>query len=225
VCSRGALYYSPVVNCLVTSRPCHRHQLHFAPHVPSYRLRQWRSKVVSVQPPRVGVVVVVALQHSTNSHTVPMQAYPEAAGQAQPPVYAQDGNAQHYAQQVPTSYAGTPPPQQATYAQPHPQPEPGMPPQQMAGTQYQTATPLANLQRGPAPADCPACGQRALTNTSFETGNTTHAWAFGLCCLCCLGCIPYLMSSMKDVQHKCGKCGVLLATWHRSGSTEVHIHS
>ena len=51
------------------------------------------------------------------------------------------------------------------------------------------------------------------------------AWAFGLCCLACLGCIPYMMSSTKDVTHKCGKCGVLLATWHRSGTTEVHIHS
>ncbi|EMD58317.1 hypothetical protein GGP41_009703 [Bipolaris sorokiniana] len=152
---------------------------------------------------------------------VPMQAYPqspEATGQPQPPVYAQDPNAHQYSQ----------PPPQATY--PYPDASvagsaPGMPPQQMPGTQYQNATPIANLQRGPAPADCPACGQRSLTNVSFETGNTTHAWAFGLCCLCCLGCIPYVMSSTKDVQHKCGRCGVLLATWHRSGSTEVHIHS
>jgi lipopolysaccharide-induced tumor necrosis factor-alpha factor len=34
-----------------------------------------------------------------------------------------------------------------------------------------------------------------------------------------------MMNSLKDVQHKCGRCGVLLATWHRSGTTEVHIHS
>ncbi|KAF2501065.1 hypothetical protein BU16DRAFT_190012 [Lophium mytilinum] len=53
----------------------------------------------------------------------------------------------------------------------------------------------------------------------------THAWALGLCCLVCLGCIPYLMNSLKDVQHKCGRCGVLLATWHRGGTTEVHIRS
>ena len=53
----------------------------------------------------------------------------------------------------------------------------------------------------------------------------TSAWALGLCCLVCLGCIPYMMSSMKDVQHKCGRCGVLLATWHRSGTTEQHIHN
>jgi hypothetical protein len=33
------------------------------------------------------------------------------------------------------------------------------------------------------------------------------------------------MNSLKDVQHKCGRGGVLLATWHRSGTTEVHIHS
>ncbi|KAL6152496.1 hypothetical protein ACJQWK_04949 [Exserohilum turcicum] len=128
--------------------------------------------------------------------SVPMQQYPNAPqGQPQPPMYAQDA------------------------------PAPGMPPQQMPGTQYQNAVPLNSLQRSPAPADCPACGQRALTNVSFVAGNTTHAWALGLCCLCCLGCIPYVMSSTKDVEHKCGRCGVLLATYHRSGSTEVHMHS
>ena len=51
------------------------------------------------------------------------------------------------------------------------------------------------------------------------------AWALGLCCIIGLGCIPYLMNSMKDVKHKCGRCGTLLATWHRSGNTEVHIHA
>jgi hypothetical protein len=58
--------------------------------------------------------------------------------------------------------------QQAAIAQP------GMPPQQTGGQQYQNATPIANLSRGPAPADCPACGQRAMTNVSFETGNFTQ---------------------------------------------------
>jgi len=162
-----------------------------------------------------------------------MQQYPQSPDMTgQPPNYAQDPNAQPamYTQH-PDSYAGSPPPQhpQGAYMQPdhaaYAGTQPGMPPQQQPGTQYQNATPISNLQRGPAPADCPACGQRALTNVAFETGNTTHAWAFGLCCLCCLGCIPYVMNSLKDVQHKCGRCGVLLATWHRSGSTEVHIHS
>ncbi|OAL00771.1 hypothetical protein IQ06DRAFT_326391 [Phaeosphaeriaceae sp. SRC1lsM3a] len=178
---------------------------------------------------------------------------PDVTGQPQqqPPVYHQDPNAQYQQQQQP-QYAqhppqqqfgaaspppqqypvGSPPPQQhpdTAYMQAqqkgmHPQ-QPGMPPQQPSGQQYQSATPIANLNRGPAPADCPACGQRSMTNTAFETGNTTHAWALGLCCLCCLGCIPYVMNSLKDVQHKCGRCGVLLATWHRSGTTEVHIHS
>ncbi|KAF2745093.1 hypothetical protein M011DRAFT_460296 [Sporormia fimetaria CBS 119925] len=152
-------------------------------------------------------------------------------------------------------YGTSPPPQQHPYMtpqptgqtampqqqQPHPQQaqgyqqqpqgyqqqpsQPGMPPQQQSGTQYQHATPIANLGRGPAPADCPACGQRAMTTVAYEVGNSTHAWALGICCLTCLGCIPYLMNSLKDVQHKCGRCGVLLATWHRSGTTEVHIHS
>ncbi|KAF1837028.1 hypothetical protein BDW02DRAFT_595871 [Decorospora gaudefroyi] len=172
---------------------------------------------------------------------VPMQQYPQSpdmTGQPpqQPPVYHQDPNAQQQQQQYqqqPGMYQQQGPPQngymQPDHAQqqhPHPHPpQPGMPPQQQSGTVYQSATPIANLGRGPAPADCPACGQRAMTNVMFETGNMTHAWALGLCCCLCLGCIPYLMNSLKDVQHKCGRCGVLLATWHRSGTTEVHIHS
>ncbi|KAF2019667.1 hypothetical protein BU24DRAFT_459312 [Aaosphaeria arxii CBS 175.79] len=116
-----------------------------------------------------------------------------------------------------------PPADQAQYQQ---QPgQPGMPPQQQTGQVYQNATPIANLGRGPAPADCPACGQRSMTTVAYESGNTTHAWAGVLCCCLCLGCIPYLMNSLKDCSHKCGRCGVLLATWHRSGTTEVHIHS
>ncbi|KAF2027399.1 hypothetical protein EK21DRAFT_102585 [Setomelanomma holmii] len=160
--------------------------------------------------------------------------HPQQTGQQQP----------MYAQHPPQQYAASPPPQmhpQASYMSPQPTGQvspgpqhgmppgmpgqPGMPPQQQSGNVYQNATPIASLGRGPAPADCPACGQRAMTSVAFETGNTTHAWAAGLCCLFCLGCIPYVMNSLKDVQHKCGRCGVLLATWHRSGTTEVHIHS
>ncbi|KAF2632380.1 hypothetical protein BU25DRAFT_454715 [Macroventuria anomochaeta] len=172
---------------------------------------------------------------------VPMQQYPQSpdvTGATHPPLYHQDPAAAQYQQQYPQhpQQPQSPPPQHVQPGQPqgphehqqkaypHPQ-QPGMPPQQQSGTVYQNATPIASLGRGPAPADCPACGQRSMTNIAFETGNTTHAWAFGLCCLCCLGCIPYVMNSLKDVTHKCGRCGVLLATWHRSGTTEVHIHS
>jgi lipopolysaccharide-induced tumor necrosis factor-alpha factor len=70
----------------------------------------------------------------------------------------------------------------------------------------------------------PAAGFVAMA-AHLLTRDSSSAWAFGLCCLACLGCIPYLMNSLKDVHHKCGKCGVHLATWHRSGSTEVHMHS
>jgi transcription elongation factor Elf1 len=137
-----------------------------------------------------------------------------------------------YAQPQQQQYTGTPAHPQETYKgdpqhyapQQHQQ-QPGMPPQQASGMVYQNATPIPSLNRSPAPADCPACGQRALTNCSFETGNTNHAWAAGACFFLCLGCIPYMMNSLKDVQHKCGRCGVLLATYHRSGNTEVHIHS
>ena len=39
---------------------------------------------------------------------------------------------------------------------------------------YVSATPIAALNRSPAPVDCPSCGQRALTITNLEVGNTTQ---------------------------------------------------
>ncbi|KAH8656210.1 LITAF-like zinc ribbon domain-containing protein [Tricladium varicosporioides] len=90
---------------------------------------------------------------------------------------------------------------------------------------YQNATPLASLGRSPAPIDCPTCGQRSMSRIEYIVGNTTHAWALGLCCLTGLFCfVPYIMDGFKDVDHHCGQCGVLLATWHKSGGVEVHQH-
>jgi len=67
----------------------------------------------------------------------------------------------------------------------------------------------------------------SLVSLSIKFGDLQHfsrAWAAVMCVLFCLGCIPYLMSSLMDVKHKCGHCGALLATWHRSGRTVVHAH-
>jgi lipopolysaccharide-induced tumor necrosis factor-alpha factor len=104
--------------------------------------------------------------------------------QQQQAMYAQQQQ-QHPSQQF---SAASPPPQQqpqGEYMQPQMTghtavPQPGMPPQQPSGTVYQHATAIANLNRGPAPADCPACGQRAMTNVAFETGNTTQYVSFPL---------------------------------------------
>ncbi len=50
-------------------------------------------------------------------------------------------------------------------------------------------------------------------------------WAgITFCFTLCLCFIPYMMNSLKDVQHNCGNCRVLLATWHKSGSVDVHMH-
>jgi LITAF-like zinc ribbon domain len=35
--------------------------------------------------------------------------------------------------------------------------------------------------------------------------------------------VPYVMKQFKDVEHRCGDCGVLLATWHESDGAEVHV--
>ena len=106
---------------------------------------------------------------------------PDLAGQ-QPPVYHQDPSQQQHhqpqfqqnqmyaqpQQPAPAAFSGSPSPM------PQPHGQPGMPPQQHGGAQYQNATPIGALNRGPAPADCPACGQRAMTNVAYETGNTTQ---------------------------------------------------
>jgi lipopolysaccharide-induced tumor necrosis factor-alpha factor len=130
-----------------------------------------------------------------------MNQYPQSPDiTQQPPNYVHDPNQQQqyqqqgqpmYAQPQQPQYTGSPVPQQpqGAYAAPQ-QPgfehqqaaypdqtkgaHPGMPPQAQSGTVYQNATPIASLNRGPAPADCPACGQRAMTNVAFETGNTTQ---------------------------------------------------
>jgi LITAF-like zinc ribbon domain len=39
--------------------------------------------------------------------------------------------------------------------------------------------------------------------------------AFVCCISVCCGCVPYLTTWWKDVEHKCGNCGALLAIWHR----------
>ncbi|KAH8597874.1 LITAF-like zinc ribbon domain-containing protein [Bisporella sp. PMI_857] len=86
---------------------------------------------------------------------------------------------------------------------------------------YAYATPLASLTQGPAPVDCPSCGVRELTRQEFESGGTTHLMALLFCCVACLGCVPYIATWFKDVRHLCGRCGVHLATWHKSGHVEL----
>lgn len=62
-------------------------------------------------------------------------------------------------------------------------------------------------------------------NKKKETKLTIPSLAALLfCCVTCLGCIPYMAGWFKDVEHKCGNCGALLAVWHRSGRTEVVQH-
>lgn len=65
--------------------------------------------------------------------------------------------------------------------------------------------------------------QRGL---EFADAKVTQCLGAGIACLLTglLCFIPYLMNSLKDVQHRCGNCGVLLATWHKSGTVETHVH-
>jgi lipopolysaccharide-induced tumor necrosis factor-alpha factor len=45
---------------------------------------------------------------------------------------------------------------------------------QPQGQMFQMATPLAALNMGGAPVDCPACGQRGMTAVSYEAGGTSQ---------------------------------------------------
>lgn len=47
-------------------------------------------------------------------------------------------------------------------------------PLQPQQSQYRVGVPLSNLQDTASPVDCPQCGTRAMTNISFESGNTTQ---------------------------------------------------
>lgn len=114
--------------------------------------------------------------------------------------------------------------------------------------QYLTAIPLQSLSVGPAPVDCPACGNRGMSTIDYVVGQHTQyvlcpvisfapllhvtnanlfsLWAFCLCFWCCLGCIPYLISDLQDVKHSCGNCGTLLAIWRRGGGgVQVMVHA
>ncbi|KAF7888735.1 uncharacterized protein EAF02_003276 [Botrytis sinoallii] len=117
-----------------------------------------------------------------------------------------------------------PPPQGQYPPQDH---YPAQPPPQANINQgknnYATAMPIRALQTGPTPVDCPVCGVREVTAVESHSGMTTHLIALLCCAVTCLGCIPYLISGLKDVEHKCGHCGALLAVWHRSGRTDVKV--
>ncbi|KAK7426266.1 hypothetical protein QQZ08_007296 [Neonectria magnoliae] len=88
-----------------------------------------------------------------------------------------------------------------------------------------TCAPIQMLQSQSAPVLCPSCGMRNMTVVTSEAGGFLHGIAALVCLVSCLGCIPYCIHSLKDVHHKCGNCGIPLATFHRSGRTEVLAYS
>lgn len=120
----------------------------------------------------------------------------------------------------------------------HDMPRPQIP----QSKQFETFTPISNLSRFPAPVECSACNQRDVTLTSYKLGHITRyfpsnreTWKTRLICFSAqaLGTgvvtwffwwMPYCVSSTKDVRHKCSNCGTHLATWHRSGHTEVCLY-
>ncbi|KAI4229010.1 MAG: hypothetical protein LQ349_006457 [Xanthoria aureola] len=171
----------------------------------------------------------------------PVPPYEPNPAYAQPPMQHHDSSYNNQIHQYPQQQQYTPmssppihdQPKQEYYSGQENNPTPNYPQQTMPVQQHQaqvaqayhTATPIANLGEGAAPVDCPCCHMRALTKTEYHSGNTTNAWAAVICFCFCLGCIPYLIRSLKDVEHKCGHCGVLLATWHNSGRVVVHQHA
>jgi len=169
------------------------------------------------------------VQPASSPSPVPGQpVQPGYAPQMQP--QQQYGAPQQYAQPGMQQYGmpGQQPIQQPQMAYGQPQmmqpvmTQPTGPP---AGQIYQSAVPIQTLGESSAPIDCPSCHQRSMTNTTRVAGDCTHLWAIGACLVLCLPCIPYLIDSFKDVEHKCGKCGVHVATCKKSGGTTVHVFS
>jgi lipopolysaccharide-induced tumor necrosis factor-alpha factor len=103
-----------------------------------------------------------------------MNTYPQPldnSSQQQPPVYPSEqvGNSQlPYPQQSQGSDAPG-----KEFSEPQPEHH-GAAPHQQSDQVYLVATPIALLNRGPAPVDCPACGRRALTTIEYESGMTTQ---------------------------------------------------
>ncbi|KAF6825700.1 LITAF lipopolysaccharide-induced TNF factor [Colletotrichum plurivorum] len=134
-----------------------------------------------------------------------------------PPAYPPNDQPQE-SHEMPKYAGAAPPPQQQ---QNYYQPPVGGGPQNFAPY----GTPLPALGPHPAPIECPECRARGVTAVEYSSGGFTHALGAVCCLVTCLGCIPYFFSSLKDATHKCCKCGIPLATYHRSGRTEVHWHS
>lgn len=110
--------------------------------------------------------------------------------QPAPPMYGADGatNEKHEYQHVAPQQTGTtdytqqyPQQPQETYQQTpaHEQQQTAYKQDPIAqnhvpGNTYATAIPLANLQQGAAPVDCPMCHRRELTKTEHVSGGTTQ---------------------------------------------------
>lgn len=88
-------------------------------------------------------------------------------GYQQQGVASPDGEVKQAGYFVPTQQQQN---QQQAPVMPQQQQQPIQPQQ----SQYRVGVPLSNLQDTAAPVDCPQCGTRAMTNISFESGNTTQ---------------------------------------------------
>ncbi|WYZ43326.1 hypothetical protein EsH8_VI_001025 [Colletotrichum jinshuiense] len=148
-----------------------------------------------------------------------------------PPEYQHQHQHQHHQDPMQQQHTGTampkyggPTPEPQNYGYPPPQPQQSYPMQSGPQNFQAYGTPLPALGPHPAPVECPDCHARGVTAVQYSSGGFTHSLAAIVCFVSCLGCIPYFFTSLKDARHKCSKCGIPLATYHRSGRTEVHWH-
>lgn len=145
---------------------------------------QFQSPTIEAAPPQYGASGMS--NEKQEYQQTAQQIQPQfVQAQPQPQVqYDQQGNVVHtYYQQVPG--------QQQQYVQAPMQQQPGQPqvqyvqmpaqqvPQQAQGTPAPTSTfayavPLATLQEGPAPVDCPLCRVRQITRTEYIVGSRTQ---------------------------------------------------
>lgn len=109
--------------------------------------------------------------------------------------------------------------------------------------------PVSLLGRYQASVECPACSRRTVTSVKHKNWKATQSVTISRftssrremlmseanSCMQYLGSctpfyyrnwvfVPYLSDYFKNVQHKCGRCGVVLATNHFGSGTEAHLH-
>ncbi|KAM0745912.1 hypothetical protein T439DRAFT_337601 [Meredithblackwellia eburnea MCA 4105] len=143
--------------------------------------------------------------------TVPMRQMSPGIPQQQAPIYSPASSQQQYQYQ-------SPPPQQHQHQHTYVAQN-----QMELGAGNNAPTNIMGLMDHPRVVKCTSCHRVGMTTVTYVPGTRSHIIAFLLCCLFVpLVVLPYTesMNSSKDVEHRCGGCGAMIAKWMRGGGVQ-----